>query len=341
MKPTVRTAQRRSRCECSFAQFDRCRATGASLVTAQRSPGDDPALLHHERSPARPSRPGLPAPHPEPGGAGRTSVPTSGSSSSRSRWGRAAPTSVAAALASTSSSSSSACCSRAAARHGTLANGASTGSALSLRLPLVLPAPAHPAGGERARARRADPRVRSARLRRRAEPRVGPLRHAATTEWFAFFYFGYFFLLASRVPDDARARRQRAPRAFLVRASSSSSAPATSSTCSCRATARTTSSRAVPPRAPRRHVLGAREGSGRRGGAQKDIFPSLHTAAPTFFALFSFRHRSAAVQVHVADRAFCATQIICATMFLRWHYLIDIFAGLTLATFGTCSCPVG
>ena len=28
------------------------------------------------------------------------------------------------------------------------------------------------------------------------------------------------------------------------------------------------------------------------GGAQKDIFPSLHTAAPTFITLFSFRHRN-------------------------------------------------
>jgi hypothetical protein len=29
--------------------------------------------------------------------------------------------------------------------------------------------------------------------------------------------------------------------------------------------------------------------------------------------------------------AFVATQIIVATMFLRWHYMIDIVAGLTLA----------
>jgi membrane-associated phospholipid phosphatase len=29
--------------------------------------------------------------------------------------------------------------------------------------------------------------------------------------------------------------------------------------------------------------------------------------------------------------AFLATQIIIATMFLRWHYLIDVIAGLTLA----------
>jgi hypothetical protein len=68
------------------------------------------------------------------------------------------------------------------------------------------------------------------------------------------------------------------------------------------------------------------------GGAQKDIFPSLHTAVPTYLAIFSFRHR------HIAPfkyswpvMAFLATQIIVATMFLRWHYLVDVVAGLTLA----------
>jgi membrane-associated phospholipid phosphatase len=30
--------------------------------------------------------------------------------------------------------------------------------------------------------------------------------------------------------------------------------------------------------------------------------------------------------------AFVATQIIIATLFLRWHYLVDVVAGLTLAT---------
>lgn len=69
------------------------------------------------------------------------------------------------------------------------------------------------------------------------------------------------------------------------------------------------------------------------GGAQKDIFPSLHTAAPTFFAIFSFRHRRLIPFKYSWPLvAFLATQIIIATMFLRWHYLIDIVAGLTLAT---------
>jgi hypothetical protein len=68
------------------------------------------------------------------------------------------------------------------------------------------------------------------------------------------------------------------------------------------------------------------------GGAQKDIFPSLHTAAPTFFAIFSFRHRRLVPFKYTWPLvAFLATQIIIATMFLRWHYLIDIVAGLSLA----------
>ena len=68
------------------------------------------------------------------------------------------------------------------------------------------------------------------------------------------------------------------------------------------------------------------------GGAQKDIFPSLHTAAPTFLAIFSFRHRKLFPFKYTWPViAFVATQIIIATMFLRWHYLIDIFAGLALA----------
>lgn len=68
------------------------------------------------------------------------------------------------------------------------------------------------------------------------------------------------------------------------------------------------------------------------GGAQKDIFPSLHTAAPTFFAIFSFRHRRRfPFKYSWPIMAFVATQIIVATMFLRWHYLVDIVAGLTLA----------
>ena len=69
------------------------------------------------------------------------------------------------------------------------------------------------------------------------------------------------------------------------------------------------------------------------GGAQKDIFPSLHTAVPTFLAIFSFRHRALIpFKFTWPIVAAFATQIIGATMFLRWHYLVDVVAGLILAT---------
>jgi hypothetical protein len=70
----------------------------------------------------------------------------------------------------------------------------------------------------------------------------------------------------------------------------------------------------------------------KNGGAQKDIFPSLHTAAPTFIALFSVRNRA-----HMPFRktwpimAFFAFNIVIATMFMRWHWLIDVVAGLCLS----------
>jgi hypothetical protein len=68
------------------------------------------------------------------------------------------------------------------------------------------------------------------------------------------------------------------------------------------------------------------------GGAQKDIFPSLHTAVPTYIAIFSFRHRRLLpFRYSWPVMAFVATQIIIATLLLRWHYLIDVVAGLALA----------
>jgi membrane-associated phospholipid phosphatase len=69
-------------------------------------------------------------------------------------------------------------------------------------------------------------------------------------------------------------------------------------------------------------------------GAQKDIFPSLHTAAPTFMLLFSFHHREELPYKFTWPVvAFFTLNIVGATMFLRWHYVIDVIAGLLLAGF--------
>lgn len=156
----------------------------------------------------------------------------------------------------------------------------------------------------------------------------------ATTEWFSFFYFSYFailmlfclaFLLVVR--DKALIARYSfglfgifctAHLVYML----------------------------VPGYGPYKYLAGSfqNELAGgffwravwdtvQAGGAMKDIFPSLHTAVPTFFTLFAWTHRDRLVfRLLFPVLAFFTSQIILATMFLRWHYLIDIVAGLTLAS---------
>lgn len=71
-----------------------------------------------------------------------------------------------------------------------------------------------------------------------------------------------------------------------------------------------------------------------QAGAQKDIFPSLHTALPTFITLHAIRHRNSVTAFKWVWPllGFVTINIIIATVYLRWHYLIDVFAGLGLAT---------
>jgi hypothetical protein len=71
------------------------------------------------------------------------------------------------------------------------------------------------------------------------------------------------------------------------------------------------------------------------GSAMKDVFPSLHTAVPTWLTLFSLRRAGVDRRWRWPARAvgFFAANIIVSTMLLRWHYAIDVVAGLTLAAF--------
>jgi hypothetical protein len=158
----------------------------------------------------------------------------------------------------------------------------------------------------------------------------------ATTEWFAFFYFLYFLILCVHVlpmvflQRDTHLLNQFATGALLMFLSSH------------------IIYMMVPGYGPYWYLKDtfAHDLTGGTfwrwvretvdaGGAQKDIFPSLHTGSPTFFAIFSFRHRKLFPFKYTWPViTFLATQIIIATMFLRWHYLVDIFAGLALAA--TC-----
>lgn len=153
----------------------------------------------------------------------------------------------------------------------------------------------------------------------------------ATTEWFAFFYFLYFFILSVHVlpfllfAKDTRLFRHFALGIFLV-------------FCTAHLLYM-----AVPGFGPYKWMHFEHELEGgffwravldtvHAGGAFKDIFPSLHTAAPTYLTLFSFVHRDKAPFKYTWPvMAFVVSQIVIATMFLRWHYLVDIVAGLILA----------
>lgn len=70
-------------------------------------------------------------------------------------------------------------------------------------------------------------------------------------------------------------------------------------------------------------------------GAHKDVFPSLHTAAPVFYAFHTMRRARLDAAWRWPSRviAFSASCIVVSTVVLRWHYVIDVVAGLALAAF--------
>jgi membrane-associated phospholipid phosphatase len=156
-----------------------------------------------------------------------------------------------------------------------------------------------------------------------------------TTEWFSFFYFSYFFVLGVHVlPMLFGTRRLRLLAEFAL--------GIIGVVCIGELLYLV-----VPGYGPYRHLAGLYQNqlpSGfwydlvqetvQKGGALLDIFPSLHTAGPAFIAMFSFRHRDERPFRYTWPvAAFFSLNIIGATIFLRWHYLIDILAGLALATF--------
>lgn len=154
-----------------------------------------------------------------------------------------------------------------------------------------------------------------------------------STEWFAFFYYGYFFVLALHVlPILFLSRNPRILSEFalgllLVLSIGQSLYVVVPGYGPANVTPPLFSTD-LPPGVWWNLVNQLVESA----GAQKDIFPSIHTAAPSFILLFSFHNRE-----HLPYRytwpllAFFVFNIIIATMFLRWHWLVDIVAGLVLA----------
>ncbi len=154
----------------------------------------------------------------------------------------------------------------------------------------------------------------------------------ATTEWFSFFYFSYFFLLAAHIfPIVFFGRDRRIIAEFGL---GLSLVAALGQICYV----------FVPGFGPytMAHLFTQPLPDGvwwqavtqlvHERGAQKDIFPSLHTALPTFILLFSVDNRRLYPYRYTWPLvALIVFNIVLATMFLRWHYLIDVVAGLVLA----------
>ncbi len=152
-----------------------------------------------------------------------------------------------------------------------------------------------------------------------------------SSEWFAFFYFSYFFLLALHVLPMLFFVKQR-------RLMSEFTLGMVILVCVVH-----TTYMFVPGFGPIRHLTFDHPlpsgmwhdiviNTVNSGGAQKDIFPSLHTAGPSFCALFSFRHRDKLpFKFTWPIVTFFALNIIVATMFMRWHWAVDVVVGLSLA----------
>jgi hypothetical protein len=157
----------------------------------------------------------------------------------------------------------------------------------------------------------------------------------ALTEWFSFFYFGYYAMVLLHVfPIMFWERRAKILAAFslgilflfctghLLYLVVPGSGPYDAF--------RTRFANQLPSGFWWNLVQNTVEAGD--SGARKDIFPSLHTAVPLFMAGFSLKYRRMSpFRYSWPVVVLCASQIVLSTMYLRWHYLLDVLAGTALA----------
>jgi membrane-associated phospholipid phosphatase len=157
--------------------------------------------------------------------------------------------------------------------------------------------------------------------------------HHGTVEWFAFFYFSYFVICAGYIlkmiwieKDPSETNRFAIGSLIVLNGGQ-------------------LGYMLVPAFGPLR--LGAAFDAPLAGGfwwdlvtravaagsAMKDVFPSLHTALPLWFAGYATTRamRDRRWRPVAVITGFFSANIIVSTMLLRWHYAIDVIAGITLA----------
>jgi membrane-associated phospholipid phosphatase len=161
-------------------------------------------------------------------------------------------------------------------------------------------------------------------------------------EYFSFFYFSYFFICgAYLIGAVGLSKGSRRPAEFAVGTLLVF-------------TLGQLGYLAVPATGPITHLAshflhpvnggffwGCVSATVESSGAMKDVFPSLHTGVPTWFTLFAVNQARSDPRWKWPARitGFFAANIIFSTMLLRWHYAIDVVAGLALASFAGFAAP--
>jgi hypothetical protein len=153
-----------------------------------------------------------------------------------------------------------------------------------------------------------------------------------SVEWFAFFYFSHYWLLSSHLFGTLMLDRGRRRYELLLATGLLASVghalyvwvpgagPYTSTTLAF-------------DHALAGGVWWARvKAAVTSAGAGLDIFPSMHTGFSVLIALHAVRYRrEAPFSWTWVPTVFCVSNIVIATLFLRWHYGVDVIAGALLA----------
>jgi membrane-associated phospholipid phosphatase len=72
-----------------------------------------------------------------------------------------------------------------------------------------------------------------------------------------------------------------------------------------------------------------------RYGVWRDAFPSLHSAVSMLLMLYAWRYLKQARWLYTV----LCVSILISTVYLRWHYVVDVIAGCALSAFGAWAAP--